>query len=112
MYPACSCELEDHEPIKLAVSVLREVSFTAVGLQTSVPIAYMHYAGCLWAGKCLQACCSLGWYIPTLQAVFGLLNAFRQAVLSLWVCILYMDLCLASTDKLSCLFKWCLLWPC
>ena len=44
MYPACSCELEveDHELIKLAVSVLREVSFTAVGLQTSMPIAYMH----------------------------------------------------------------------
>ena len=83
MYPACSCKLEDHELIKLAVSVLREVRFTAVGLQTSMPIAYCLFAGCLWAGKCLQACCTLGWYMPTLQAVFGLVSAFRQAVLSL-----------------------------
>ena len=42
MYPACSCELEHHEVIKPAVSVLREVRFTAVGPQTSIPIAYMH----------------------------------------------------------------------
>ena len=74
MYLACSYELEDQELIKLAVSVLREVSFTAVGLQTSVPIimqvvfglvsAYRHaavwdarclQAGCVKVGKCLQA---------------------------------------------------------
>ena len=56
MYPACSCELEDHELIKPAVSVLREVIFTAVGLQTSMPIAY-------------------------LQAVFGLVSAYKHAAL-------------------------------
>ena len=79
MYPACSCELEDHELIKPAVSVLREVRFTAVGLQTSMPIAYLQAV----FGKCLQVCCTLGWYMPTLQAVFALVITFRQAVLSL-----------------------------
>ena len=78
MYSACSCELEDHELIKPAVSVLREVSFTDVGLQTSMPIAIMQavfglvsayrhaavwdgrclQAGCVWVGKCLQAGCT------------------------------------------------------
>ena len=68
MYPACSCELEDHELIKLAVSVLREVKFTAVGLQTSMPIAYM-------------------------QAVFGLVSAYRHA--AVWDGIyLHFRLCL------------------
>ena len=69
MYLACSYELEDQELIKLAVSVLREVSFTAVGLQTSVPIimqvafglvsAYRHAA--LWAGICLHFRLYLDW---------------------------------------------------
>ena len=68
MYSACSCELEDHELIKPAVSVLREVSFTAVGLQTSMPIAYM-------------------------QAVFGLVSAYRHA--AVWDGIyLHFRLCL------------------
>ena len=48
--------------------VLREVRFTAVGLQTSMPIAYMQAVfglisayrhAALWDGRCLQAGCVL-----------------------------------------------------